>query len=58
MIDRVDSNNNVGIVMIELYVNVFMDIKIWEEGIIRTMMDRYSNVYSISVRDGNNEVDK
>jgi len=52
MIERLNSNANVGVVVIELS----SDNK-WNNEILTIIANKYSNVYHIEVHDYNNSVD-
>lgn len=53
MINRTDSDHRVGNVVIGIG-----DSNEWNNEIIKTMMDRYINVYGIGVDDDNSSVDE
>jgi len=52
MIDTVNANDNVG----EVVITVSSDNELNDE-VLKMMMNKYSNVYSIYVHDKNNHVD-
>ena len=49
MINKMNTNNNVG----KVVIGVDSSIK-WNDEILRTMIDKYSNVYTIEVPDLSN----
>ena len=52
MINRVDADSNVEEILIRID-----DFHRWDDEILTTMINRYSNVYDISVIDSNDLVD-